>query len=203
MANLIYKANGDKSDGAADAVAFSMLWLVSYIFLLRVPSEALPITKMQPGDEGANEKQSIIWRDGSDICLRLRTRKNRRQGSGVLRRTCTCAGGKVTCAVHTLWDDWFEHWPAGEAAWANCTPQFTIKRLREDLGKLAPVISEPEKYGTHDVCRGHAEDMRAAGSPLAEILQAGQWKSAAFLRYVNEVATQRQKAQPMPVPALV
>ena len=65
------------------------------------------------------------------------------------------------------------------------------------------MISEPEKYGTHDFRRGHAEDMRAAGSPLAEILQAGQWKSAAFLRYVNEVASQCQAAQPMPMPTFV
>ena len=118
--------------------------------------------------------------------LTIEDEEIRRQGSGIMRRSCTCRGGKATCAVHTLWDDWFEHWPTGAAPRENCSQQFVIKRLRQDLAKLAPMVSEPEKHGTHDFRRGHAEDMRASGCPLADILRAGQWKSAAFLRYVNE-----------------
>ena len=67
MSNLVLKANRDKSDSAPEAVAFSMLWLVSCSFLLRVPSEALPMRKMRPTDEGAAEQQSIIWRE-NDAC---------------------------------------------------------------------------------------------------------------------------------------
>ena len=64
-----------------------------------------------------------------------------------------------------------------------------------------------QKYGTHDFRRGHAEarcsycfhllctcyglgltqDMRRCGADLAVILSAGQWKSAAFLNYLNLV----------------
>ena len=186
MANLVYRANRDKGDEAHVSVAFAMLWLVSYLFLLRVPSEALPMRKLEPTAAGASEAQSIIWKDGDTVCLRPKTRKNRRQGSGIMRRACTRRGGKATCAVHTLWNDWFEHMPTGAAPWEDCSPQFVIKRLRQDLAKLAPMVTEPEKHGTHDFRRGHAEDMRASGCPLADILRAGQWKSAAFLRYVNE-----------------
>ena len=188
MSNLVLKANRDKSDSAPEAVAFSMLWLVSYSFLLRVPSEALPMRKMRPTDEGATEQQSIIWRENDDICLRLKTRKNRRSGSGVMRRTCSCLGGKSTCLVHTLWESWLDFWPEGEAPWADLSPQHVIRRLRADLAAMTFPVSDPEKYGTHDFRRGHAEDMRASGRPLADILHAGQWKSTAFLRYVDEAA---------------
>ena len=43
------------------------------------------------------------------------------------------------------------------------------------------------RYRTHDLRRGHAEDMRRSGCTLAQILQAGQWRSAAFLKYLDEV----------------
>ena len=92
-------------------------------------------------------------------------------------------------------------WPEGEAPWNDYSSHFVIGRLRADLAKLAPVVAEPEKYGTHDFRRGHAEDLRLSGSTLAEILQAGQWKSAAFLRYVNEVAGQRMQQSPPRAPA--
>ena len=34
-----------------------------------------------------------------------------------------------------------------------------------------------------------SKDMRRSGCGLAEILAAGQWKSAPFLRYIDEVLT--------------
>ena len=49
-------------------------------------------------------------------------------------------------------------------------------------------------YGTHDFRRGHAEDMRIAGCTLADILAAGQWKSSAFLKYLNEAELDRDLA---------
>ena len=78
-----------------------MLWLVSYCFLLRLPSEvrlgwccllgtlvcvqllrqALPMRKCEPDSEIAKTSQSIIWREGDEICLRLLRRKNRQSGS--------------------------------------------------------------------------------------------------------------------------
>ena len=41
------------------------------------------------------------------------------------------------------------------------------------------------EYGTHCFRRGHARDMLLCGATLAEILRAGQWKSAAFLKYLE------------------
>ena len=42
-----------------------------------------------------------------------------------------------------------------------------------------------EKYWSHDLRRGHAEDMRRGGATLGEILRAGDWKSPGFLVYLE------------------
>ena len=44
---------------------------------------------------------------------------------------------------------------------------------------------DASKYRTHDFRRGHAEDLRLSGAPLAEILKAGDWRSSAFLDYLD------------------
>ena len=64
-------------------------------------------------------------------------------------------------------------------------------------------VPDAQSYRTHDFRRGHAEDLRlsgwdscngslaawfafrSAGAPLWEILEAGQWSSPAFLKYLD------------------
>ena len=46
-------------------------------------------------------------------------------------------------------------------------------------------VPNASAYGTHSLRRGHARDLLESGATLAEILRAGQWKSAAFMRYLN------------------
>ena len=41
------------------------------------------------------------------------------------------------------------------------------------------------EYRTHDLRRGHALDLQLSGAPLWEILNAGKWKSPAFLQYLD------------------
>ena len=48
---------------------YGFLFLFAYIFLLRLPSEALPATH-----GGDAEKQSRVYRDGDAIILKLRRR---------------------------------------------------------------------------------------------------------------------------------
>ena len=52
-------------------------------------------------------------------------------------------------------------------------------------------VPDAKLYGTHDFRRGHAEDLRQCGASLAEILLAGQWKSAAFLKYLDEAELEK------------
>eukprot|EP00973_Karenia_brevis_P042852 5931770-Karenia_brevis.AAC.1 len=40
-------------------------------------------------------------------------------------------------------------------------------------------------FCTHDFQRGHADDFRRSGAPLWVILEAGGWRSPAFLKYIS------------------
>ena len=64
-------------------------------------------------------------------------------------------------------------------------------------------VARASEYRTHDFRRGHAKDLQisgemrlfcagccscavgAAGAPLWAILQAGEWRSPAFLKYLD------------------
>ena len=101
-----------------------------------------------------------------------------------------------------LWDKFLAKLPVGSHPWNDITPHVAIQRVRLILQKLG--VPNANEYGTHDFRRGHAEagtscpclhcildtilpvqDMRRSGCPLAKILAAGQWKSSAFLRYLD------------------
>ena len=46
-------------------------------------------------------------------------------------------------------------------------------------------IQNADTYRTHDLRRGHAKDLQERGAGLAEILRAGEWRSPAFLTYLD------------------
>ena len=46
-------------------------------------------------------------------------------------------------------------------------------------------VTEAAMYRTHDLRRGHARDLQERGGVLREILAAGDWRSPAFLRYLD------------------
>ena len=66
---------------------YALLFVTAYAFLLRVPSEALPMIVWMP--HNVPEGQSVVYMDGNTINLKLRRRKNRPKGS-LLTRHCTC-----------------------------------------------------------------------------------------------------------------
>jgi hypothetical protein len=146
--------------------------------------QALPLCVGSPEMEGADGMQTLVWRDGDVVCLRMGRRKNRPNGSGTLRRVCTCCGCKHTCVVHILWDQFLGLLPIGAMPWSKISPAEALFRIRRVLQRLA--VPNAKGYRTQDLRRGHAEDMRQSGSPLADILRAGQWRSSAFLKYLDE-----------------
>ena len=46
-------------------------------------------------------------------------------------------------------------------------------------------IADAPMYRCHDLRRGHARDLQANGAGLREILAAGDWRSAAFMSYLD------------------
>ena len=163
------------------AVEFGMLYLVSYVFLLRLPSEALPI--VWAGSEFPfvkSEKAAIILANGR-LGLQLAWRKNK-QTSSTFWRSCWCSTSASTCPVHVL-GNWLSQLPLGTRPFSGITASMALKRLRALLAVLR--VAEAFLYRTHDFRRGHADDMRRSGATLAEILLAGGWNSAAFQDYLD------------------
>ena len=164
---------------------FAMLWLAAYTFLLRVPSEALPMAK---GDvilsEWPGTEQSVLClQDENTLCLKLRSRKNLPRGT-VIKRACSCAASVHLCPVHVLWHGFFAKLELGAKPWAHFSAGYANKSLRGALRELK--VPHAEIYGTHDIRRGHAKDLQMSGATLSEILAAGQWRSPAFMRYLDE-----------------
>ena len=66
-------------------------------------------------------------------------------------------------------------------------PGVTAARATRVLRACLSALNVPghEEYRLHDSRRGHAMDLVASGAPLWEILSAGEWRSPAFLQYLN------------------
>lgn len=169
---------------------YAHLWLMTYAFLLRMPSEALPVTR---GDASLPlDMQSVIYlKDSNTVCLKLRSRKNRLRGS-TLERVCCCAAFPEMCPVHVLWHGFFEHLEVGAQPWAVISASQARQHLRQTLQKLS--VPNAMLYGTHDFRRGHAKDLQLSGASLAIILAAGEWRSRAIVSYIDMARLERDVA---------
>jgi len=63
-------------------------------------------------------------------------------------------------------------------------PSFVPRRDGVWLGQFAASLGFA-RSGWHAFRRGMAADLVAAGTPLAQVLTSGGWRSTAFLRYVS------------------
>lgn len=161
-------------------IRFSMLYLVAYVFLLRLPSEALPITRCDNG-RTTDGQQATLYKEGEDLYLKLGRRKNKPWGS-LLKRSCWCSTSSRTCPVHVVWP-YFEKLDSSQKAFDGITASLALRTLRAYLRAIG--IENAPNYRTHDLRRGHAQDLKENGSNLHQILSAGEWRSPAFLQYLN------------------
>lgn len=165
-------------------VQVTAMWvLMAYTFLLRVPSECLPVVV---GDgtvvEGpAMATQAVVHVSSDQLTLCLQRRKNKLLG-GRYVRSCWCSKSSSTCPVHVL-GPFFQSVSVGEAPFAHLTPAKALANLRRALCSVG--VRDCVHYRSHDLRRGHAQDMAASGHSLAEILRAGDWSSAAFKAYLD------------------
>ena len=86
--------NAQKQMGGIDDNG--MLYLLAYAFLLRLPSEALPAVAGKSGG------QSSLYREGETLVLELRRRKNKPNGSKLVRG-CWCKQSQVHGSVACTW----------------------------------------------------------------------------------------------------
>ena len=166
---------------------YAMLYLLTYVFLLRLPSEALPCTR--GSGEALGCAQAQIWFDGVEVHLQLKRRKNMDGGSEMSRK-CWCKADPSTCPVHVLWP-FFAALPVGAMPFAGITAGRALKTLRQALCLFSATRKDANLYRCHDLRRGHAKDLACSGASLVEILLAGQWRSPAFLVYLDIKSLER------------
>ena len=127
------------------------------------------------------------------VCLFVccRRRKNKLNGS-ILRRKCWCENGtgddRLTCPTHALGPivDAVAH---NQLLFEGVCASRALVRLRESLVTLN--VPDARAFGTQDLRRGHARDLQKRGASLYEILSAGEWRSPAFLKYLDMYALDR------------
>ena len=173
---------GDRCEQFANA---ALLFLITYIFLLRLPSEALNLT----AGENSSTNQ-IFLKDGS-LILGLARRTNKANGS-TLTRGRWCAESKASCPVHVVGAVLGRIKP-GTMLFKGKTSAIALSELR----RMLEILGTPKarEYRCHDLRRGHALDLQLRGAPLHEILAAGEWRSPAFLEYLDRHAAERDMVQ--------
>ena len=139
--------------GRPELNELAMIFLASYAFLLRVPSECLP---MAAHEAPCNSEVPVFCIRGGEAVLRLPFRKNRLFPTEVIR-SCWCKSCKSTCPVH-VFGAFMRGLPAGARPFALFDLGQTLLALRELLCELD--IDHAMLHRLHDFRRGHAEDLR-------------------------------------------
>jgi hypothetical protein len=182
QADLVYKLMTIAKNEGDEAAA--MLYLAAYSFMLRVPSEGLPMVAggdpLKALEQGTHSAIAVV---GSEIILSLARRKNLPGGS-TMRRDCTCNKSRQMCPVHVL-GPWFQDLAGkGKKPFIHYSPCFARSELKR-RAELAG-CSDSKLYTLHDLRRGHAQNIIENGGNLQHILSAGQWSSNAFLVYLDK-----------------
>jgi hypothetical protein len=171
-------------------MAFSVLANWSYQFLFRVQNEAIPLEAGQ-ASEGVGMlpegRHSAVWVQEGKVFVRLRTRKHRQQGS-LLVRACCCEGRHEVrlCPVHCIS---LEGLQPGERIFPAMSARLAKKRLRKYLTLLQ--VAGAGGIGLKTFRASHATNLALQGKPLLQVMQAGEWRSAAVLAYASEEAFDR------------
>ena len=136
--------------------AMAMLFLITYVFLLRLPSEALPI---EVGRVPGKHQQAVLEMEDGKLVLTLLRRKNRPAGSR-LERTCWCRESCRTCPVHVLGPA-VRDIRTGTALFGGFTAAEANSALKDMLGQIG--VAKAKEYRTHDIRRGRARDLQLSG----------------------------------------
>ena len=162
----------------------SVFCLVAWEFLLRVQSEAVPLCTGSPSYLNGlpPDTHSGVWVDNDGtLCLKLARRKNRPNGS-TLRRPCTCGTrGRQLCVVHRT-QAWLASRQVAQPLW-SFTPDTALKALRRMLTLSGVPVAD--QFTLKAFRAGKATALAVQGKSLGTILQAGEWRSSAFLSYVD------------------
>ena len=139
-------------DRQIEEKSMAMLWLTAYLFLLRVPSEGLPMARGGYRTFPENEQSVFYLESEFTVCVKLASRKNQARGA-TIRRSCTCVEGRAMrdplCPIHTLWNEFFAELDPNTKPWASLSPGTVRARLRQTLQRLAVSCFTYSHYAFH------------------------------------------------------
>ena len=160
-----------------------VLAVLAWQFLLRVQSAGV---MMCAGDTSCahglqHGVNGVVWMFNQEVHLRLRRRKHRPNGSW-LRCKCSCDECVLLCPVHFV-GVYVAQTNVGTPLLNFTVPQCVnaIKRALTLLG-----VENARCFSLKAFRAGHATELAKKGTPIGQILKAGEWRSSAFLRYVDE-----------------
>ena len=133
------------------------LFIFTYAFLLRLPSEALPAEVGRAGHMSASN--CMVYLEDDALVVVLRRRKNKVNGS-TLRRKCWCHTSAATCPVHVI-GPLLTGRAIGETLFPGISQRDALCTLRWTLAALG--LRNAAAYRTHDLRRGHAQDLAESG----------------------------------------
>lgn len=144
-----------------------MLFLASYIFLLRVPSEGLPMAAHR---SAAGFTVPVFTCHGDHVRIQFPRRKNSYEATELIRY-CWCERCPITCPVHVL-GAFMDTVAPGVQPFAHIKYSQLRLALHELLAELG--VEDALDYGTHSFRRGHCDDLEKNGSTAAEICAMGR-----------------------------
>ena len=173
---------------------FAQLAFLSFLFALRVPSEALTLERAYKRDELSDflpiKGRALIGLRGPEgqerLIIRLARRKNLPQGC-IMARPCFCElSSEIAhqlCPVHFFWPLVTQRVRSGEKLFPSYSATKANNALKAILTKLN--VTHANKYSSHGFRRGAANELKATGSQWSTIATIGGWKSLAFKGYVD------------------
>ena len=174
----------------------ALIALIGWSFLLRIPSECLPLCRQQAGEDLESEerlaRRAVIGLQGGKLIIKLNKRKHMATGSR-MARACICEDyspaslelhiPQLLCPVCQLWPAIRQRVPVGGALFEG----WTGKRVLAELRYFAEGREWPRaaRLGTHSFRRGAARAILDAGGSFAQLLRSGQWHSSAYQLYLD------------------
>lgn len=171
------------------------LFYLAYVFILRLPSEALVAVRAGPTDQlmkmSKLAHQSALglreFPDGNQfLVLKLRTRKHTR-GGAIIFRPCFCRNDVLGCAglcpVHDFWKAVASTTVAHEPLFPSLLKKNVNRVLKGMLSAMC--VEDASKYSTHAFRRGASMELKRSSSSFAEVLKTVGWNSASFRSYLS------------------
>jgi hypothetical protein len=177
LVRLVSLAHGEGN------MAAIILYVLAYVFMMRVPSELIPLRNGGVGLTGVAETTflSTIQRNDSEVRIVLKRRKNAQKGD-IVRRDCSCHLVKQLCPVHVV-VPMLMAYGSGCRIFEGFTPAAATRMLRKHLVALKVVGAMT--YTLHSFRRGAAQDVMEAGCSMKFLLAAGGWSSRACFIYIK------------------